>query len=156
MKQIRKTLAPLGLLVVAIAAIALTGCGSDDKESPAAPQLTISDQWVRATPPKQKASAAYMTITSPGGDKLVAAAVSPDVADHAELHLAEMNGSKMSMKEVPEITVPAGGSAELKPGGYHVMLIDLKEQIEAGDEIELTLTFEKAGIKKVVAVAKDE
>jgi copper(I)-binding protein len=172
-----------GLLALAAAmltAFALAGCGSTNDETPAA-GVTIKDPWARVTAPKQMMGAAYMTISSAAGDKLVKVTVPSTVADHAELHEvvmagggsssqmgdAHMNGSgggstgmsgaagKMTMKQVSSITIPAGGSVSLKPGGYHVMLIDLKKPIVAGDEIDLTLTFEKAGEQKVVAVAKD-
>lgn len=62
---------------------------------------------------------------------------------------------KMTMKQVPNIPVPHSGTLQLKPGGFHIMLIGLKAPIAKGDKVELTLTFEKGGIKQVTAVAKD-
>lgn len=190
MKNIRPTAGLIGLLIVSIAALTLSGCGKDETKPTVAAELTVTDPWVRATPPGQKTSAAYMKIASPTADKLIAAEVSPEVADHAELHLAKIStdkadmggdsgmnddsgmkddsdtddeashtkqdGAKMTMKQVDSIAVPADGSVELRPGGYHVMLIGLKQQIEAGQKVELTLSFERAGKVKVVAVAKDE
>lgn len=91
-------------------------------------------------------SAVYMTIANAGGaaDRLVAA--STDAAATVELHESKLVDNVMQMAPVPGgIEVPAGGTAELKPGGLHIMLIGLTRDLNAGDTLRLTLTFERAG-----------
>jgi copper(I)-binding protein len=100
--------------------------------------------------------AAYMVIRNTGGadDALIGAA--SDVADMVELHETTMEGSMAGMHPVEAIPVPAGGSVSLEPGGYHVMLIGLKEELQVGQTITLTLTFEKAGQITVQAEVREE
>jgi periplasmic copper chaperone A len=90
-------------------------------------------------------SAVYMTLVNPTGqaDALIGAAT--DAAEIVELHLSSMDNGIMRMRPVERIDVPANGQAELMPGGYHVMLIGLTRDLDAGDTIDLTLNFEQAG-----------
>jgi copper(I)-binding protein len=89
-------------------------------------------------------SAAYMVLRSRGGaDTLLA--VATDVAEVVELHTVERDGDIMRMRPVQQIEVPAGGTTALEPGGFHVMLIGLRRDLQAGDTIRLTLTFANAG-----------
>jgi copper(I)-binding protein len=96
-------------------------------------------------------SAAYLTITNSGGtaDALVKAA--SDVADAVELHTMTMKDNVMTMSPVEKIDIPANGKAELKPGGFHVMLIGLRHELKEGDVVKLTLTFQSAGTIEVEA-----
>lgn len=97
-------------------------------------------------------SAAYMVIRNTGNepDKLIAA--STDVAKIVELHTVVEEGGMMRMRQVEGgIDVPANGEVVLKPGGFHVMLIGLTRDLNAGDSVQLTLTFEKAGQIPVTA-----
>jgi copper(I)-binding protein len=97
-------------------------------------------------------SAAYMVIRNTGNepDKLIAA--SSDVAKTIELHTVVEEGGMMRMRQVEGgIDIPANGEVVLKPGGFHVMLIGLTRDLNAGDKVELTLTFEKAGQIPVTA-----
>ena len=97
-------------------------------------------------------SAAYMVIRNTGSeaDKLIAA--STDAAKTVELHTVIEEGGMMRMRQVEGgIDIPANGQVELKPGGFHVMLIGLTRDLNAGDKVELTLTFEKAGEIPVTA-----
>jgi hypothetical protein len=107
--------------------------------------LKIDHPFARATPAGAKVAGAFMTIQNTGttADRLVSAA-SP-VAGVVELHEMAMEGSVMKMRAVAGIEIPAGGKAELKPGGYHVMLMDLKGPLVEGKDIPLSLRFEKAG-----------
>jgi copper(I)-binding protein len=117
--------------------------------APAWAQTSVAEGWVRGTVPQQKASGAFMQITSAQGGKLVA--VSSPVAGIAEIHEMKMDGGVMKMGPVPALDLPAGKSVELKPGGYHVMLMELKQQLKAGDTVPLTLTVEgKDGKKETV------
>lgn len=103
-------------------------------------QVTVVEPWVRATVASQKATGAFMKLTSPANTRLVAAQSS--VANVVEIHEMAMVGDMMKMRAIPGLDVPAGKNVELKPGGYHVMLIDLKDQIKVGDTVPITLVFE--------------
>lgn len=100
-------------------------------------QVTVSDAWVRATVPAQKSSGAFMRVTSPVPARLVA--VSTPIAGVAELHKMEMKGDQMKMGPVDTVELPAGKEVALASGGYHIMLMDLKRQLKAGDTVPLTL-----------------
>ena len=114
-------------------------------------QTTVKDPWVRGTVASQKASGAFMHITSTAGGKLVAA--SSPVAGVVEVHEMAMEGTVMKMRAVPALELPAGKTVELKPGGYHVMLMDLKQQLKTGETVPLTLTIEgKDGKRETVEV----
>jgi copper(I)-binding protein len=100
---------------------------------------------------QQKASGAFMHITSASGGKLVAA--SSPVAGVVEVHEMAMDGNVMKMRAVPALDLPAGKAVELKPGGYHVMLMDLKQQLKPGETVALTLTVEgKDGKRETVEI----
>lgn len=105
-------------------------------------QTTVKDPWVRGTVPTQKASGAFMHITSAAGGKLVSA--SSPVAGVVEIHEMAMEGNVMKMRAVGALELPAGKTVELKPGGYHVMLMELKGPLKAGDTVPITLVFEGA------------
>ena len=112
-------------------------------------QTSVKDGWVRSTVEPQKATGAFMQITSPQGGKLVGAQ-SP-VAGVTEVHEMAMEGNVMKMRAVSALELPAGKAVELKPGGYHVMLMDLKQPLKAGDTVPLTLTVEgKDGKRETV------
>jgi copper(I)-binding protein len=103
-------------------------------------QTTAKDPWVRGTAAEQKATGAFMQLTSTAGGKLVAAK-SP-VAGVVEIHEMAMDGNVMKMRAIPGLDLPAGKAVELKPGGYHVMLMDLKKQLKEGETVALTLVVE--------------
>ena len=103
-------------------------------------QVTVKDAWVRATVAQQKATGAFMQLQSAQDAKLVAAQ-SP-VAGVVEVHEMAMEGSVMKMRAVTSLALPAGKAVELKPGGYHVMLMDLKGQVKDGDTVPVTLVVE--------------
>ena len=107
--------------------------------------LSIDHAFARATPPGAKSGGAFFVVTNAGAapDKLVRAA-SP-IAGSVELHQMAMDGGVMRMRALPSMDVPPGGRLELQPGGYHVMMLDLKQPLKAGDKVPLTLTFERAG-----------
>lgn len=107
---------------------------------PALADTTVADAWVRATVPQQKATGAFMQLTSDVDARLVSA--SSPVAGVVEVHEMTMQGEVMKMSRVPALALPAGKTVELKPGGYHVMLLGLKQQVQDGDQIPLTLVIE--------------
>jgi len=113
---------------------------------PALAQVTVKDAWVRATVTQQKATGAFMQLQAASNSRLVEAR-SP-VAGVVEIHEMVMDGSTMRMRAMPGLDLPAGRSVELKPGGYHVMLMDLKAPIAAGQDVPLTLVFEGADKKR--------
>ncbi len=109
-------------------------------------QTTVKDAWVRGTVAGQKATGLFAQITSAGGGKLVS--VASPLAGVVEIHEMAMDGNVMKMRAVPSLELPAGKAVELKPGGYHVMLMDLKQDLKAGDAVPLTLVVEGAGGKR--------
>lgn len=107
-------------------------------QSPAS--VEIKDPWVRATVAQQKATGAFMQLTAKADSKLVE--VKSPVAGVVEIHEMAMEKDVMKMRQVPGLALPAGKAVDLKPGGYHVMLLDLKAQVKAGDVVPFTLVFE--------------
>jgi copper(I)-binding protein len=103
-------------------------------------QVTVKDAWVRATVAQQKATGAFMQLQSAQDAKLISAQ-SP-VAGLVEVHEMSMDGGVMKMRAVPSLALPAGKAVDLKPGGYHVMLMDLKGQVKDGDTVPVTLVVE--------------
>jgi copper(I)-binding protein len=103
-------------------------------------QVTVSEAWVRATVAQQKATGAFMQLQSAQDAKLVSAQ-SP-VAGVTEVHEMAMDNGVMKMRAIPSLALPAGKAVELKPGGYHVMLMDLKAQVKDGDTVPVTLVVE--------------
>ncbi|MEQ1684938.1 MAG: copper chaperone PCu(A)C [Burkholderiaceae bacterium] len=115
-------------------------------------QTTVKDPWVRGTVPQQKATGMFAQITSASGGKLVSA--SSPVANVVEIHEMAMEGDVMKMRAVPGVELPAGKAVDLKPGGYHVMLIDLKQALKAGDSVPVTLVIEgKDGKRETLQVS---
>lgn len=106
----------------------------------ASAQVTVKDAWVRATVAQQKATGAFMQLQS-AQDAKVISAQSP-VAGVVEVHEMAMDGGVMKMRAVPSLALPAGKAVDLKPGGYHVMLMDLKAQVKDGDTVPVTLVVE--------------
>lgn len=107
-------------------------------------QVRIEKPWARATAPGAKVAGGYLLIRNQGAaDRLVAA--SSPAAARVELHVHLNEGGVMKMREVPGYDVPAKGSFELKPGGAHLMFVDIKQPFKEGDEVPVTLTFAKAG-----------
>ncbi len=134
-----------------IAAIAVLAAASLAAAAAASAQVTVTDPWVRGTVTGQKATGAFMQLKSPADTALVAAA-SP-VAKIVEVHEMKMEGGMMKMNAVDRLALPAGKAVDLKPGGYHVMLMDLVKPLKDGDTVPLQLTFEdKAGKKQTVEV----
>jgi periplasmic copper chaperone A len=115
-----------------------------------AQNVTVTDAWARATVQGQKATGAFMKITAKESTKLVG--VSSPVAGVAEVHEMKMEKDVMKMAALPNgLDLPAGKAIELKPGGYHVMLMDLKSPLTKDTTVPLTLTLQDAkGVKSNV------
>ena len=168
-------------VMVAVVGLTSAACGGDDggggtgigdsAATGAKGTLVVTEAWARSSPTMADAGAVYMTIENTGGsdDALVGAAVDPSVAAGAELHevvtvdagSSGMSGTTaggdtggdgtMQMQQVDRIDLPAGGSVDLEPGAYHVMLVDLAAPLEAGTTIAITLDFEHASMFAVDA-----
>jgi copper(I)-binding protein len=157
----------LGALVlpVALGALVLGACGSDDESTDAA-GVTVSDAWARATAGQATMGAVYFTIESDTADALIGAEVPSEVAGSAEIHESTVGSSTTmgdmeheheadaehsmgdhdmaTMRPVDSIELAPGSPVTFEPGGYHVMLIDLVEPLVEGDTFELTLDLETA------------
>ena len=126
----------LGLLAMSAVAVAQEFKAGD---------ITVVAPWARATPGGAMVGGAYLELkAAPGqGDRLVSA--SSPIAGTVEVHEHINEGGIMKMRRVDGLAVPGGASLMFKPGGYHLMLLDLKQPLKQGDRVGLTLTFEKAG-----------
>ena len=120
----------------------------------AAAEVTVTEAWIRGTVPAQKATGAFMKLKSADDAKLVGAA-SP-AAKIVEVHEMTMKDNVMQMRAVESIALPAGKAVELKPGGYHVMFIDLVKPLEKGASVPITLTFVGKDGRKVTQEVKAE
>ena len=171
--RILARLAPIALVALLVAAC-----------SGAAGDIKISEPWARTSPMVAGAGAAYMVIENKASaaDALIGAA--SDVAKAVEVHETyevasempmesmgtasempmasaapmasmDMGSEMMGMRKIDRLDIPAGGTVALEPGGYHIMLIDLTRELKAGEKIEITLKFEKAGDVKVTAEVRE-
>ncbi len=114
-------------------------------------QTVVKEAWVQGTVPQQKATGMFAQITSTAGGKLVAA--SSPAAGVVEIHEMTMDGNVMKMRAIPGLDLPAGKAVDLKPGGYHVMLMGLKQPLKEGDTVAVTLVIEgKDGKRESVPV----
>ena len=119
---------------------------SDNAAVTSAAGITVSEAWVRPTVAGQKATGAFMKLTARESAKLVG--VSSPVAGVAEIHEMKMEKDIMKMAAIPSLNLPSGKTVELKPGGFHVMLMDLKSPIVNSSKIPLVLHFQDAkGVK---------
>lgn len=140
--------------VAVVSILALSACSkapeSADNPMPApaavSSSASVSEPWAAITPGGAKVGAGYFIVNNPGAaaDKLISAA-SPR-AKTVELHEMKMDGAMMSMRLVPGgVEIPAGGTVKFAPGGYHLMFMNIDAPFLDGQEIPVTLTFEKAG-----------
>jgi copper(I)-binding protein len=144
-----------GVILALIVGVSLAACAGDNDKK-AAGGIAVKDAWVRPTTAQMDSSSsgsmdnsgdvsgAFMVIenTSSRAERLVKASVSADVAESVEIHETTIDeNSVMRMRPVEGIDVPANGSVELKPGGYHIMLLNVKKELKPGDKLPLTLTF---------------
>lgn len=104
--------------------------------------VKVKDAWIRSTVQGQQGTGAFMNITAKDAATLVGA--SSPVAGVVEVHEMKMEGDVMKMRAVPSLDLPAGQTVQLKPGGYHVMMMDLKQTLPKGSTVPLTLRFKDA------------
>ena len=106
--------------------------------------VQIENAYTRATVPGQMAAGGFMKIENKGAADQLISASSP-VAGEVQLHEMSMEGNVMKMRQVKDIAVPAGGAVELKPGGLHLMFMNIKAPLTAGQTVPVKLKFSKAG-----------
>jgi periplasmic copper chaperone A len=130
-------------------------------QKPEGVKVRIEGAWARRAPMMKGDSiagsgngAVYLTIVNSGSVSDDVIAASSDAAASVELHESYEESGMMMMRPMTKLRVPAGGKLEMKPGGYHIMLINLKRELKAGQVINLTLVFQKAGIIPVKAKIK--
>jgi periplasmic copper chaperone A len=135
-----------------IALLTLTGC----QAAPTAPRIETSGAWGRPSPMMDKAGAVYVVIENKGNaaDRLIGA--SSPAAKTVEVHESYMDNGMMKMRPIAGLDVPAGGKVELKPGSYHIMLIDLVAPLQTGATIAVTLKYEKSGEVAVNAEIREQ
>lgn len=104
--------------------------------------VKVEDAWVRGTVAQQQATGAFMRLTASQNARLVEA--SSPVAGVTEVHEMAMDNDVMRMRQIQGLDLAAGQTVELKPGGFHVMLMDLKQTLQAGQNVPITLVFEDA------------
>ena len=115
-----------------------------------AAHVSVTDAWARATMPGQPVSGAYMKIQADADARLISA--SSPAAAQVEVHEMKMDGDVMRMREVQALDLPKGKTVSLQPGGYHLMLMSLKQPIVAGEMVPLTLVIESGGKRQNVDV----
>ena len=104
--------------------------------------VEVKEAWMRSTVPGQMGTGAFMKITAKKGTQLVG--LSSPVAGVVEVHEMKMDKDVMMMRAMPSLNLPTGKTIELKPGGYHVMLMDLKQPLLKDSKVPLTLIFKDA------------
>ena len=114
-------------------------------------EVVIRDGWMQEGPPSQTITAAFMVIENHTGAAISLRSASTDVAQVVELHKMELTEGMMKMRKVELIDIPAGGTVELKPGGYHLMVIGLKKALKDGDKVTIALEF-SADITKTITI----
>lgn len=162
-------------LLSSVVAVTMTpsGCGGGSETG-----VTVDEAWARTSPAMATTGAAYLAITAGEDDELVGASVDSSIAASAEIHETVMADDamaddsmgdqsdgeahamegmgEMTMQEVDGIPLPAGETVSLEPGGYHIMMFDLVEPLEAGATFDMTLTFANAGEQVVTVEVRDD
>lgn len=137
-------LAFVGTLALVAASVLLGACSGSAGGGAGTP--TVTDAWVRVPMTPTGPAGAFMTIANPGSEIDALVGASSPVAEAVEVHQTTMSADgSMGMSPIDRLEIPAGGRVALTSGSYHIMLIGLKQALKAGDTVELTLTFEKAG-----------
>ncbi|MDI6747834.1 MAG: copper chaperone PCu(A)C [Rhodocyclaceae bacterium] len=134
--------------------LALAGFAGQLWSAGMADQVSVADPYVRLAPPGAKVTAAFMTLRNSSDKAALVVTADSAVANVTELHNHINDGGVMRMRQVKEIVVPAQGEVSLKPGSYHVMLIDMKAPLKDGDAVAITLGFADGSSKIVEAPVK--
>jgi len=145
------------ILLLTVLGLVAAGCGGGE-------DISIDGQWARNSPVSAERGAVYMNITSADGDRLLSASVDSSIAATVEVHetvpaegeSGDDGMAMMMMQEVDAIDLPAGETISLKPGGYHIMLIDIARPLEIGQKFNVTLNLEKAGEQVVEVEVRED
>ena len=114
----------------------VVGCGQEHTGD----SIVVRDAWIREPPPRSPA-AGYLVIENRGAEPVALVAVATEAAAQAEIHVMEHKDDRMTMRRVAKLEIPAGEEIALKPGGTHLMLMELRQPLRDGDEVELVLRF---------------
>jgi len=145
--------------LTAAGVLALSACTDSDpavagSDGPAGDSVTVTDAWVKAE--DEGMTSAFGLLTNTAGEEVTVVAVESQASTSLELHeTVEDDSGQMIMQQVPGFALAAGGELELKPGGDHIMLMDLTGPIRAGDEVSFTLVFDDESRLEFTAPAKD-
>jgi copper(I)-binding protein len=131
------------LLTICVA-LGITFSGAALAQTASVGAIKIENAYTRATVPGQQVAGGFMKIENKGATDQLLSASSP-VAGEVQLHEMAMDGNIMKMRQVKDIAVPAGGAVELKPGGLHLMFMNIKAPLAAGESVPVKLKFAKAG-----------
>ncbi len=154
----KQTLFNVGYVIVVgvVLALVVVACAPSQ---PAGPKIVVEEVWARPTRAGmggKVTSAAYMVIKNEGSDPDRLVGAMSDIAEAVEIHQTVMEGDVMKMRQVEGgLEIPAKGEVRLKPGGYHIMLIGVKQQLKPGDRFTLILEFEKSGKKTLQVEVKE-
>ena len=122
--------------IVSALLLVIVGCGQEHTGDP----IVVRDAWIREPPPRSPA-AGYLVIENRGGKPVELVAVATEAAEQTEIHIMEYKDDRMTMRPAAGIQVPAGGEVALKPGGAHLMLMELRQPLRDGDEVDAVLRF---------------
>ena len=131
-------------LFTIFAAIGIASSGASLAQTASVGAIKIENAYTRATVPGQQVAGGFMKIENKGAMDQLLSASSP-AAGEVQLHEMAMDGNVMKMRQVKDIVVPAGGAVELKPGGLHLMFMNIKAPLAAGESVPVKLKFAKAG-----------
>ena len=126
-------------LVFLMIPLVMSGCGKSNEG------MAVDGAYIRGLPPGQTVTAAFMTLNNPLAQDCQLVGPASPIASSAEIHAHSHHNGTMSMRPVDAVKIPAGESFSLEPGGYHLMLFGLKEDLKEGDEHAMTLLFEGEG-----------
>lgn len=124
----------------------VVGCGQEHTGAP----IVVRDAWIREPPPRSPA-AGYLVIENRGGEPVALVSLATEAAEQTEIHIMEHKDDRMTMRQVAVLQVPAGEEVALKPGGAHLMLMELRRPLRDGDEVELLLRFDN-GTERLIQV----
>ena len=126
----------LALLSAGVCCILLAGCVEQKTGEP----IAVRDAWIREPPPRSPA-AGYLVIENRGENSVELIAAETQAAGRTEIHIMEHKDNRMTMRKAAALAVPVGGQVEMKSGGTHLMLMQLRQPLKVGDEVELVLHF---------------
>ena len=132
------------VLATMYAAVGMALCGSAMAQNASVGSIKVENAYTRATAPGQQVAGGFLKIENKGSADQLVSASSP-AAGEVQLHEMAMDGNVMKMRQVKDIPVPANGSVELKPGGLHLMFMNIKAPLAAGETVPVKLKFAKAG-----------